>query len=187
MLDGLESLRDRVYNHAVRRSGDRVDACAVGRWNVGMGSSAGWSMTRQEFVLAVLAAGNGASHNAVQLLKLFFILDRKVPSQIGGPWFNFHRDAYGPFDEDVFDDVRALAAKDLAIITSVRNGPHGYRATAEGVSVGQRLLAQLPPATAEYIRELSAWVRNQSFFSLMSYIYHEFPDMREGSVFAEVK
>jgi hypothetical protein len=33
---------------------------------------------------------------------------------------------------------------------------------------------------------LSAWVRQQSFASLLSYIYQEFPEMKAGSVCAEV-
>jgi hypothetical protein len=140
-------------------------------------------MTRQEYVLAVLAAGNGAEHNAVQVQKLFFLLDRTVPEQIGGPWFDFSPEDYGPFDRAVHEELSALAAQGLVAIT--RNPwPSSYRPTPEGLAAGQEYLARFPAATADYLRQLSAWVRQQSFPALMSYIYREFPEMKARGVFA---
>jgi hypothetical protein len=81
-------------------------------------------MTRQEFMLAVLAAGNGEAHTPVQAQKLFFLLDRTVPAGIGGPWFNFQPHDYGPFDKAVYEDLRALAAKGLVAITSPQRPAH---------------------------------------------------------------
>jgi hypothetical protein len=140
-------------------------------------------MTRQEFMLAVLAAGNGAAHTLVQVQKLFFLLDRNVPGQIGGPWFNFQPHDYGPFDKAVYEDLRALAAKGLVAITSPTNGPHIYWPTPAGLVTGQRLLGQVPKATAGYIHQLSAWVREQSFASLVSGSCQQFPEMGARSVF----
>src|SRR5713101_6005778 len=125
-------------------------------------------MTRQEFMLAVLAAGNGEAHTSVQVQKLFFLLDRTVPEQIGGPRFAFQPYDYGPFDKAVYEELRALAANGLVAVTSSTNGPHIYWPTSEGLLTGQRLLGQFPAATADYIRKLSAWVRKQSFESLVS-------------------
>jgi hypothetical protein len=140
-------------------------------------------MTRQEFMLAVLAAGNGEAHTPVQVQKLFFLLDKTVPQRIGGSWFDFQPHDYGPFDKAVYEDLRALAAKGLVSITSPPNGPPIYSATPKGLSRGQELLDQFPAATANYIRELSTWVRQQSFESLVSSIYQQFPLMSGGSVF----
>src|SRR5258707_9211636 len=140
-------------------------------------------MTRQKFVLAVLAAGNGVAHTPVQVQKLFFLLGRKRPEGIDDPWFNFQPHDYGPFDKAIFDDLRALAAKGLVGITSPTNGPHMHWATPTGLLQGQQLLSQFPAETAKYIRELSAWVRGQSFESLVSSIYQQFPLMSGGAVF----
>jgi hypothetical protein len=60
-----------------------------------------------------------------------------------------------------------------------------YRATPTGISVGQRLLSELPAATADDIRELSEWVRQQSMTSLLASLFHEFPEMMVRAVFRE--
>jgi hypothetical protein len=144
-------------------------------------------MTRHDYVLAVLAAGNGDVHTPVQVQKLFFLLDRRVPERIGGPRFDFQPDSYGPFDKGVYEDLRALAAEGLVAILSPGHGGPLYRLTPAGLAAGDALLAQFPAATADYIRQLSAWVRKQSFVSLVSGIYQEFPEMRARSVFKEVE
>ncbi len=143
-------------------------------------------MTRQEFMLAVLAAGDGEAHTPVQVQKLFFLIDRTVPEQVGGPWFDFQPYDYGPFDQAVYADLRALAARGLVIITALPNGPPSYRPTPEGLSAGKGFLARFPAATADYLRQLCAWVQQQSFESLLSYVYQAFPEMKARSVFAEV-
>jgi hypothetical protein len=144
-------------------------------------------MTRQEFMLAVLASGGGQEHSPVQLQKLFFLLDKTVPERIGGPQFNFQPYDYGPFDKAVFEDLRALAARDLVSISTPTNGPHIYRPTPQGFSEGSGLLGQFPAGTADYIRQLSAWVCQQSFASLVSGIYQQFPEMKSRSVFTEAQ
>jgi hypothetical protein len=126
------------------------------------------TMTRQEFMLAVLAAGNGEAHTPVQVQKLFFLLDKSVPEQIEGPRFDFQPYDYGPFDKAVYEELRALATEGLVTISSLPNGSPTYWATPEGLSRGQELLKQFPAATTDYIRQLSAWVREQSFAALVS-------------------
>jgi hypothetical protein len=142
-------------------------------------------MTRQQFMLAVLAAGNGEAHNSVQVQKLFFLIDRKVPARVGGPWFDFQPDAYGPFDKAVATELRALEGQGLVAVSRERPPSRTYRLTAEGLAEGQKHLAELPPETAEYIRRLSEWVRRLSFFALVTSIYREFPEMRVNAVFQE--
>ena len=161
--------------------------CCPPERTAGLPNNRRWveTMTRQEFMLAVLAAGNGAEYAPVQVQKLFFLIDRTVPERVGGPWFDFRPDAYGPFDQAVYDELRTLAGQGLVAITSVPNGPPSYRPTPEGLSAGQGSLADFPTATAEYLRQLSVWVRQQSFTSLLSYVYQAFPEMRARSVFAE--
>jgi hypothetical protein len=141
-------------------------------------------MTRQEFMLAVLAAGNGEEYGPVQVQKLFFLIDRTVPERVGGPWFDFQPDAYGPFDQAVYQELRTLAAQGLVAISSPPNGPPSYRPTPKGLAAGQGFLASFPAAMADYLRQLSAWVHQQSFESLVGYIYQTFPEMKVRAVFA---
>jgi hypothetical protein len=144
-------------------------------------------MTRQDFMLAVLAAGNGEALTPVQVQKLFFLLDKNVGQRFGGPWFDFQPYDYGPFDKAVYENLRELEAKGLVTITALTNGLHSYRPTPAGLSAGQTLLGQLPAPTGDYIRRLSTWVRQQSFTSLVSGICQQFPEMGTKSVFREAQ
>jgi hypothetical protein len=140
-------------------------------------------MTRQEYVLAVLAAGNGAGHDPVHVQKLFFLLDRRVAELVGGPWFAFEPAAYGPYDKAVYEELRALSQRGLVSISKEAGVPRTYHLTPEGIAEGQTQLAKFPGATADYIRRLSAWVRGLSFSELVSAIYRAFPEMRAKGVF----
>jgi hypothetical protein len=140
-------------------------------------------MTRQEYMLAVLAAENGEEYSPTQVQKLFFLLDRKVPKLIGGPWFAFEPDAYGPFDRAVFEELQALAGQRLVSSNTGTLGPSSYRLTPTGVRAGQALLSTLAAPTADYIRQLAAWVRRVSFEVLLGTIFDEYPEMKVRAVF----
>lgn len=141
-------------------------------------------MNRTDFVLAVLSAADGAEHTPVQVQKLFFLLDRKVSHLTGGPHFDFAAYDYGPFDASVYGELRKLGAGGLVSIETVSDSPvRKYRPTEAGLARGRRLLGSLPDGAEGYIRQLSVWVRRQSFASLVSAIYKEYPEMRANSVF----
>jgi uncharacterized protein len=140
-------------------------------------------MTRQEFMLAVLAAGNGEAHEPVHVQKLFFLLDRKVPEELGGPWFAFEPSDYGPFDKAVYEELRALSARGLVSISTEDRSLRTYRLTPQGQTQGQAQLVKLPAPLADYVRRLSAWVRRLSFPELLATIYRDFPEMKAKSVF----
>ena len=142
-------------------------------------------MTRQEFVLMAMAAGNGDAHTAVQVQKLFFLIERKVPQEVGGPYFTFVPDAYGPLDLDVYAELSAASAKGLVTIYNEREIVHTYCLTSAGRAVGEAMLVKLAPPTAEYLRTLSAWVRRQEFWELVSAVYQAYPEMRVNGVFQE--
>ncbi len=142
-------------------------------------------MTRQEFVLMVMAAGYGDAHTPVQVQKLFFLIDRKVPQAVGGPYFTFVPDAYGPLDLHVYAELSALSAKGLVSISKGEEIFPIYRLTAKGRAEGESLLAKLEPPMAEYLRTLSAWVRRQRFEELVVAVYQAYPEMRVNGVFQE--
>jgi hypothetical protein len=140
-------------------------------------------MTRQEYVLAVLTAGNGDEYTATQVQKLFFLLDRRAAKQVGGPWFDFQPHEFGPRDLAVYEELRALAARKLVAITETPSFRLFYRVTASGREEGQRQLAKLSRSIAAYIRQVSDWVLGLSFDQLVSAIYQEFPEMRANALF----
>ena len=142
-------------------------------------------MTRQEFVLMVMAAGYGDAHNSVQVQKLFFLVDRKVPQAVGGPYFTFVPDAYGPLDLDVYAELSAASAKGLVTINKERETVRTYCLTSAGRAVGEAMLAKLAPPMAEYLKTLSAWVRRLRFEELVVAVYQAYPEMRVNGVFQE--
>jgi hypothetical protein len=141
-------------------------------------------MDRQSLILAALAASDGAPHSPVQVQKLFFLLDREIPSHTRGPHFHFIPYDYGPFDVEVYDELKQLEQKELVIIEqppSIRWKT--YRLTPHGQHIGEKSLNEMGETAASYIRRVSAWVRKYSFAQLVSAIYKKYPDMQVNSVF----
>lgn len=141
-------------------------------------------MDRTDLVLAVLAASDGAAHTPVQVQKLFFLIDQKIPTFIGGAKFDFQPFDYGPFDHAVYRELESLSLRGLVEIGRTSDGRmNSYRATSAGLQMGRDRLGELDPVASDFIRRLSNWVRNQSFADLVSAIYREFPLMKVNSVF----
>jgi uncharacterized protein len=137
---------------------------------------------RQNIVLAGLAPARGAGHSPVQVQKLFFLLDREIPTYIGGPLFDFKAYNYGPFDKRVYAELDALAV-DGHVELIPKGKWHEYRLTSAGQAIGDSVLVQLPKVPRDYIETASAFVRSLSFPALVSAIYKAYPDMRANSIF----
>jgi len=141
-------------------------------------------MTREELVITALAASNGAIHTPVQMQKLLFLIDKKIPESFGGPHFHFTPYAYGPFDSQVYGSLDVLANSGLVDVLSE---PHlrwkKYKLAEMGLEKGKELLSSLHPPIQAYLRELSSFVRGLSFEELVSSIYREYPEMKVNSIF----
>ena len=142
------------------------------------------TMTQDEIILAAMAASEGEVHTPVQIQKLLFLLDRKIPDRIGGPLFNFVAYDYGPFDKEIYTLLDRLSRSGLVDVISERGIPwRKYRLTPAGQRQGECTLKGLEEEIAAYIRRLSEFVRSLSFTDLLSTIYKAFPDMSINSVF----
>jgi len=154
-----------LWQHATRR---------VGQVEVGM--------EKKDWTLMVLAAANGAALMPVQLQKALFLLGKRLPDVVGDRFYAFRPYHYGPFDRRVYQDAQQLAGDGLAVVMT---GYYvSYAATPSGVARAQQLAGQNPRAW-EYIKALVAWVRRQSFQSLVKSVYAEFPEMRSASIFRD--
>jgi uncharacterized protein len=148
------------------------------------GGSLKLKVTRQELILAALAASNGDTHTPVQMQKLLFLIDKKIPQHVGGPHFQFEPYDYGPFDARVYHSLDNLAIQGLVeILTQPNLRWKKYKASESGLELGRTLLSSLDPPVQAYIKSLSSFVRRLSFAELVSSIYREYPEMREKSVF----
>ncbi len=141
-------------------------------------------MTRPDLMLATLSVANGGLYTPVQVQKLFFLMDREIPTLINGPRFHFEPYNYGPFDQAVYRELDKLHLCDM-----VQMVPQGswssYRLTKQGQDRGEECLKQLDPKAISYIRTASEFVRRLSFTELVSAIYKAYPQMRENSVFQD--
>ena len=143
--------------------------------------------SRQEVVLAALAADPGAVFEPVQVQKLFFLLDERVADALGGKQFEFEPYDYGPFDKNVYVELEALQGENLVrVVTSgLRFSTRNYFLTQDGQKKGEQVLEQYESGTREYIKTLSSWVRSLSFASLVGSVYKAYPRMRENSIFQD--
>jgi hypothetical protein len=143
-------------------------------------------MTRREFVLAVLAVSDGAVHSPVQVQKMFFMMDKKISERVGGPYFAFTSGNYGPYDDAVHDELKALEQEGLVeIYRDLKRSWQTYRVTPEGLRQGKKLLASLDPQVADYIQRLSNWVLSMPLPELVGWIYREYPEMKVNSAFRD--
>jgi uncharacterized protein YwgA len=141
-------------------------------------------MRRQDFVLATIAACEGAIYSPVQVQKMFFLLERNLAPRTFAPRFSFKSYHYGPYSKEVYDDLEALAAEALAAIHA-EGSWRRFALTTAGIAQGRRALAVLPLPVQKYIKQVSDFVLRLSFSELVSAIYKAYPDMRKNSVFRE--
>jgi uncharacterized protein len=142
-------------------------------------------MTREQLILAAMATADRPNHMPVQLQKLFFLIDRRMPKAVDGPHFDFQPYHYGPFDRAVFDVLEKLAAKGLVEVERQSDRRwKKYRLTEQGQERGAKILKTLQEPTRTYLERLSRYVRSMSFPELVSAIYDAYPEMKVNSVFA---
>ena len=143
-------------------------------------------MRREDFVLAALSLGKGKTFTPVQIQKLFFLIDRRIPRLIGGPYFNFVPYDYGPFDTAVYTSLETLAQQgfvELIVIPDLRR--RKYRLTDMGRAKGMSILENMDNRATDYISTLVEFVTSLSFAQLVGAIYKEYPEMRKKSVFRD--
>lgn len=139
-----------------------------------------------DWTLLVLAAARGEHLQPVQLQKALFLLGQNVPALKSGalPFYQFRPYDYGPFCSAIYRDLEDL--QELGDVIAERSANTTYvthRATPQGLRRAADLRGHLPTNVASYLDALVAWVRAQSFASLLRSVYQAHPDMAANSVF----
>jgi len=143
---------------------------------------------RRKWVLLALALAEGKLLSPVQLQKTVFLFGEllRPTGVIPGDFYNFVPDNYGPFCGEVYDDIRELSDEGLVSIErSASDAYPQYAATEKGIAEGLAFAHTLPESVQDYCKQLAAWVRAQSFKSLVSAVYRQFPAYRANSIFRE--
>ena len=147
-------------------------------------------MKKKDFVLAVMGLFPDQTFTPVQVQKLFFLVDEKLPAYSdcpkGVPYFQFEPYDYGPFDRSVYDVLDSLRQEGFVdLIGNHWNPRRAYEVTNDGIKKGKLLVKQIPEAPRAYIKALGNWVFSVTFAQLISTIYQAFPEMKVNSVFKE--
>lgn len=139
---------------------------------------------KKNLTLLVLALAEGAPLTPVQLQKAVFLLQERLPDDLQLDKYEFVAHNYGPFSSTIYKDAADLAAAELAIV-GARSGQSyaDYAANEGGIKLGQQYLKKLPPDAASLAKDIVSWVRAQTFRSLVSAIYQEYPKYKVNSVF----
>jgi hypothetical protein len=142
-------------------------------------------MNRRDLLLAVLACAGGRPYTPVQIQKAMFLIAEQMPELVkDGPNFAFAPYDFGPFDSDVYSEAAILSANNLAVISPSGIGNwNTYAASDGGLERGKELLGTLDEGTQDYLRQVSKWVRSQSFSGLVKSIYNAYPAMKVNSIF----
>jgi hypothetical protein len=142
-------------------------------------------MNRRDLVLAMLACADGRAYTPVQIQKAIFIACDKTPALINqGPAFQFEPYDYGPFDAAVYGEIHALSNEGFATVAPSGGGRwNTYAASDIGLANGREILDGLAERDRGYLKQISEWVRSQSFSSLVKSIYEAYPSMRANSIF----
>ena len=140
---------------------------------------------QKDFILAALAAGPRLFFTPVQVQKLLFLADRRIPHLVGGPFFKFVPYHYGPFDKRIYPLLEELQEEGYVSIYNDRNfRRNAYWLTETGVKVGKDRLSVLPPPAVDFLKKTADFVLKATFAQLISAIYRAYPEMRVNSVFA---
>lgn len=141
-------------------------------------------LNRDQFVLAGMSAAELSRLSPVQVQKLFFLLDKQIGPQLGGPHFDFKPYHYGPFDKEVYDVLNELESfGKLEKWQSVSPRSIRYVLTPSGYREGKNILEGLKDPQKKYIRDIVNWLKDLSFTELVSAIYRHYPEMKVNSVF----
>ena len=132
-------------------------------------------------VVALAAAGPSAAFDPIRLQTLLFLIDQVVSERVGGPFFRFAPYHYGPFDQGIYDVIRAMVAAGDARVDA--SGPYPrHSLTQAGRRRGEAALASFPAPVASYFRRVARWMLLTPYRRMLAAIWREYPEMAVNSV-----
>ena len=144
-------------------------------------------LDERSLILGVLRNTNGRSLTPVKVQKLFFLVDRKLAEELGGPYFDYQPYDYGPFDQSVYATMTRLEKEGLVAINySDPWGPRTYSLTDAGQIEAESVWnSAIPDSAKSLLKSLVQFVSVQTFAGLVRSIYREYPEMKAKSVFRD--
>lgn len=139
-------------------------------------------MSRKEWLLLALAAGEGKPLSPAQLQKSLFVLSRESPAAVKGDFYKFIPYHYGPFDPSIYSDADTLAGQGLVAVLPTSDARSRVYGLTEAGAVAAAKLDKAQPGI-EYLRRVVKWAQACSFQALISTIYAKYPEYKVNSAF----
>lgn len=141
---------------------------------------------RERWPLLVLAKSPDHKLSPVQMQKTLFILSKTVPKVVGSNYYAFRPYNFGPFDISIYNDLDHLSS--LGLVRKIPGQQHqaqDFQLTDLGVTVTQSIIdhGDFEPPLIEYVTKLVDWVKSLSFRQLVEWVYANYPEYKENSVF----
>ena len=139
-------------------------------------------MEKSEMILLAMSAlGEIHAFTPSQIQKLMFIIDREAKLNEGAT-FEFVPYDYGPFDKEVYNELKALQLQGLVRIKPL-NTYRTYALTEQGMARGLEIAKMLTEEKKKYLHDICEWVASVDFGVLISSVYSLYPEMAVNSVF----
>ena len=142
---------------------------------------------REEITLLAIALAEADGLSPVQLQKTVFLFQELLLTDVGiSERYQFIPHNYGPFCSDIYSDAILLSCDSLITIDK-ENGRsyNSYHITPSGSKKAEGILKSWDESNVEYASNIVKWVKQQTFRSLVSTIYKNWPKYKEKSIFME--
>lgn len=146
-------------------------------------------LSRPIYMLALLASDGGAPiHGRTRLEKLTFLIQKElVESQklgISEDSYHFRPLHYGPFTEEVLDDVTTLQILGLIAVSGDQDISQTFQLTEKGRNAFDKLLARgdLPERLLEGVRRIKITYGKVPTDRLLTFVYNTYPSYTTKSV-----
>jgi uncharacterized protein YwgA len=147
------------------------------------------SLPRATYLLLLLYADNSVEvKGRTRLEKLAFLVQKRVLESlklsVSEEAYNFRPFYYGPFTEEVFDDVEALQMFGLVSISGEGQEFQTYTLTAKGRAAVERLITseRIPPRLLQGVETVKKTYGRLPLDDLIRRVYQDYPDYTDLSV-----
>lgn len=137
-------------------------------------------MTREDILLAIIAAGKEHGLSPVKLQKVTFLVAQEFEGTLPATFYQFDKYNFGPYSADIYRDAEMLEYWGrVDIVHTGRSDKRKYVIA----NVSNHVSPELPPALVRFIEDTVEWAQPQSFQELVRSIYFMYPEFRENSHF----
>ncbi len=145
-------------------------------------------LPRATYLLLLLNADNGASiQGRTKLVKLAFLVQKRVVEGlkigVSEESYSFRPLHYGPFTEEVFDDLAALQMLNLVSVVGDDPDSQNFMITDRGREAVRRLAdeARVSSILMQEIGKVKVMYGRMPLNQLIDRVYHDYPEYTEKS------